>query len=64
MRRTYKRGKLDGLYEEWYDNGQLKFRVECRCGRPHGLFQEWYDTGELKSSVMCNNGEIEKQWRQ
>jgi antitoxin component YwqK of YwqJK toxin-antitoxin module len=46
-RKNYKGGKLDGLCELWYPNGQLSERFTCCNGKIHGLCEDWYENGQL-----------------
>jgi len=35
----YHSGKLQGLCKGWYNNGQLWFRVNYRCGKRYGSYE-------------------------
>ena len=57
---TYKDGKLNGLYEEYYENGQLKRKCRYMNGLLSGLCEEYNRDGSLKSKVVYKDGEIDK----
>ncbi len=42
---SYKNGKLDGLYQEWYNNCILKSRSNYKNNKLDGLCEEWQDNG-------------------
>ena len=33
MKKNYKEGKKDGLFKDWYENGQLKFEKNYKEGK-------------------------------
>jgi antitoxin component YwqK of YwqJK toxin-antitoxin module len=48
-RRDYTEGdKLNGLYERWYDNGQLSIRTNYKDNKINGLYEGWYQNGQLE----------------
>ena len=57
-RETYKDGKLDGLREVWYANGQLKSRETYKDGKRDGLRERWNDNGELVESATYKDGVV------
>jgi antitoxin component YwqK of YwqJK toxin-antitoxin module len=45
-----KGGIKDGLFTEWYENGQKKSKGTFNdYGRRHGLWTKWYENGQKKS---------------
>ena len=46
--RTCKDGKLDGIWEAWYENGQLEYQRNYKNGKQDGLYEEWYEDGQLR----------------
>jgi antitoxin component YwqK of YwqJK toxin-antitoxin module len=54
---TYVNGKLNGLYQSWYINGQLWEEVNYRNGKYNGLYEEWFDNGNLFIQSHYKNGE-------
>ena len=58
---SYKDGKLDDVYKEWYSNGQLKKRAFYTHGLKQGDWKEWGENGRLiKHWVMKNDILIHK----
>jgi hypothetical protein len=47
LRETYKNGKLDGLYQEWWEEGLLEYRINYKNGDLNGLYEEWWDEDKL-----------------
>jgi antitoxin component YwqK of YwqJK toxin-antitoxin module len=45
---NYKDGKLDGLVEVYYDNGQLEQKGNFKDGEQHGLVEIYHENGQLK----------------
>ena len=43
----YKDGKLDGLSESYYENGQLHIRWNTKDGKQEGLFESYHENGQL-----------------
>lgn len=56
-------GEKHGLYEEWWENGQLAMRVNYVNGEYNGLYQEWWENGQLKSNCIYCNGQKEGVWQ-
>lgn len=54
----------DGLYEEWFENGQLRYSCFYQpyqtsldeTTSKHGLVKTWWENGQLKSTQMFNHG--------
>ena len=55
-RETYKDGKLDGLREVWYANGQLKSRETYKDDKLDGLCEFWYSDGKYMRRVTYKDG--------
>jgi len=39
---------VTGIVEEFYDDGQLKFRTNYKDGKEDGLYESFYKHGQLK----------------
>ena len=50
-------------YEQFYSNGQLKFKVPLSDGLPNGRYREYYITGELKISGRFKRGKQIGKWK-
>ena len=51
-------GKLHGVYEKYWFNGQLKYRQENMHGELHGAREFFYQSGDLKLREHYRNGEM------
>jgi len=49
---NYKNNKLNGLYEEWYENGQRSKRCNYKNNKLHGLYEFWYLNGQLAEKYL------------
>jgi len=58
FRANYKDGEYDGLFEEFYENGQLKIRVNYIDGKEDGLYEEFDIDGNLTETETYRNGEL------
>ena len=45
-------GKLNGLYQEYYENGNKKIECNYIDNILNGLYQEYYENGNKK--IECN----------
>lgn len=45
---NYKNGVLDGLFTEWYENGQKSLEANFRNGLLDGVETIWYENGQKK----------------
>ena len=41
------KGKKDGLWREYYENGQLWYEYNYKDGKRDGLYRQWYENGQL-----------------
>tara|TARA_Y100000588_G_C13961362_1_gene798862 strand:- start:97 stop:672 length:576 start_codon:yes stop_codon:yes gene_type:complete len=41
------RGKINGIWRAWYDNGKKEFEGYYKNGYRNGLWKAWHDTGQL-----------------
>jgi len=42
---TYKDGKLDGPWEQFYENDQIHYEGKFKDGRPEGCITMYYENG-------------------
>jgi len=64
-KRSYKNGKLDGVQESWYKNGQRSYRGNYKDGVEDGLQEEWFDNGQRKIRYTVKDGKKDglfEQW--
>ena len=55
-------GEQDGLDESYYENGQLKKKLNWKDGEREGLFEEYHDNGQLKSRMNFIEGREQGPW--
>ena len=49
----------NGIYEEHYDNGRLKWRYTYKDGKPNGLFESYFENGQLMWRYTYKDGKAE-----
>ena len=59
---TYKDGMYDGPVEEYYDNGQLVWKVTWKDGGQDGPFEGYDDNGQLELKGTFKDGEPCGEW--
>jgi antitoxin component YwqK of YwqJK toxin-antitoxin module len=52
---------LDGLYEEFYVNGQCCGRGNYKDGKEDGLYEAFYESGECWGRDRYKNGRLIKE---
>lgn len=55
--------KITGLYQNWYENGQMQMKGEYVAGKKHGLWSRWYENGQLQATGIYKNGDLDGLWR-
>ncbi len=63
---TYRNGKLDGLYQEWWDfSEECKLYQKCwyKNNKIDGLYESWYYGGQLWEKGFYKNGKKEGLYR-
>ena len=53
---NYKDGKLDGLWESYWGNGQLYYRCNFKDGKLDGLWEEFDKNGNLTETENYKDG--------
>lgn len=48
--------KVNGIYEEWYPNGQLSSRCNYSNSQPDGLRESWYENGNKFMRIEYDKG--------
>ena len=51
-------GKLNGLSEGWFRDGQLQVREEFLDGKSHGVRVKWHPNGEKHAEDTIEHGEL------
>ena len=52
-------GKLDGVFIQWYEDGQKKYERTYKDGEEDGLLTIWYEDGQKRSEVTYKDGKID-----
>ena len=55
---------LDGPYEEYYENGQLKTKSTIRGGKVEGRWEEYYEDGQLMTKRTYKAGGYDGPWEE
>ena len=53
---TTKDGEFDGLFTQWYKNGQKEAEGTAKDGELDGLMTEWYENGQKSSKKTYKDG--------
>jgi len=56
----------DGLYTNWYENGQKRDELTYKDGKFDGLYTNWYENGQKRFEGTYKDGELisEKYWNE
>ena len=54
------KGSMDGIYEWYYENGQLYFRHQRYKGKRHGIFEKYNEDGSVIKIEKYENGKLIK----
>ena len=55
----YKGNKQNGVYEEWFDEKQLRRRINYKNGKRNGLREVWHFNGQLKVRENYKDGKLD-----
>lgn len=55
---TYKKGKLNGVFTQYFVNGRLKLTGLYNDSIRTGNWVEWYSTGKIKRRFLYENGKM------
>ena len=53
-----KNGKQDGLWTDWYENGQKSSEVTYKDSKKDGLYTGWYENGKKERENTYKDGEF------
>ena len=56
---NYRTNTKQGLYQTWYENGQMESRCHFVDGRLDGQMEEWYANGQISQRSEWISGNIE-----
>ena len=57
-----KNGKEDGLWTQWYENGQKSIEVTYKNGKENGLWIGWYKNGQKNNEGNFKDGKRDSLW--
>lgn len=55
---NYKTNTKEGTYQEWYENGQIKFTGAYKNGLRNRLCTSWYNNGQKEEESNWLNGQL------
>ena len=58
----YNQGLMNGRYQEWYDDGTIKYSGYYREGQPDEEWSEWYPNGQKSDEITYKNGQRHGVW--
>ena len=53
-----KNGKQDGLWTDWYENGQKSSEVTYKDSKKDGLYTGWYENGKKERENTYKDGKF------
>ena len=59
---NYKDGKEEGIWEFYYDNGQIYSKTTYKNGRLNGDYEEYLSNGQLERKLTYKNGKLDGVW--
>ncbi|MDG2313138.1 MAG: hypothetical protein P8M15_03800 [Alphaproteobacteria bacterium] len=61
---NYKDGKEEGVWEFYYDNGQIYSKPTYKDGKLHGYYEEYLINGQLERKLTYKNGKLDGVWEE
>ena len=58
LKGSFKDGKKDGVFEQWYSNGQLRKEEKYKVGEKNGLTTWWHGNGQLRLEWNYKDGKL------
>ena len=62
MIQSYKAGEKNGVWKEWFENGQLVYEGHYKDGEKVGVWKEWNKKGELVNEQNWDKVEKINNW--
>ena len=59
---SYKDGKREGKWTEWYKNGLKEKEVTYKDGKIDGLLTSWYEDGQKRLEATYKDGKLNGKW--
>lgn len=55
---NYRSNSKEGLYREWFDNGQIAYTGNYKHGLRNGISKSWYKNGQKEAEENWLNGQL------
>lgn len=55
VRLNIKKGKKDGIYKLYIENGNLKYETNFKNGKIEGIFKEYHENGNISVEANIKN---------
>ena len=62
LKGTYRNGKREGVWEEYFDKGQLRLKGTWKNGKREGVWETYHDNGQLSEKRTYKDGKREGLW--
>jgi antitoxin component YwqK of YwqJK toxin-antitoxin module len=59
----FKDGQKDGIYKEWYKNGQLRYERTYKNNKLNGVYRAWYENGQLRYERNYQDGKKDDNYK-
>ena len=56
-------GMREGTWAQWWENGQLYWRLNYKNGKTDGLYESYFKNGQLSSRGKFKNGSMVGKWK-
>ena len=61
---TYKNYKLEGLYQEYFENGNIRLEIEYKDGIKNGFWKKYFRQGGLMYEINYIDDKYDGEWRE
>ncbi|RED49983.1 MORN repeat protein [Seonamhaeicola aphaedonensis] len=51
-------GRQEGLWQHWFDNGQMEYESSFKSGKPNGVWKLWDRDGKLLKEQTYKKGKL------
>ena len=58
----FKNGKKNGVWEWYYENGQLSTKVNYKDGEPEGFWESYHENGQLEYKGNVKDAKQDGLW--
>ncbi len=53
---------FSGVMVEYYENGQINRKENCKDGKLNGEWVKYYENGQIESKGNCKDGKLDGEW--